>query len=153
VHLAADEERRRAEHAALHRFFGRRDQARLHLGVGHQRAEGLGVEAVGGQHAGQHGAVAQVARRAPQGVEDDVVETPEVGRASVLIGKKGLKLNGTPNFAAQRCRSPIIHLPLAGTLTGLALPAALNTPPSSIGRQTTCAPRSAATAGSRLKAM
>ena len=45
-----------------------------------------------------------------------------------------------------------IQRPLAGTVTGLALPVALNTPPSSIGRHTSVAPQSAASFGSWVQA-
>src|SRR6478752_5425582 len=45
-----------------------------------------------------------------------------------------------------------IQRPLAGTFTGLALPVALNTPPSSIGRQTSSAPVSATSPGSWVHA-
>src|ERR1017187_9849019 len=45
-----------------------------------------------------------------------------------------------------------IQRPLAGTLTGLLLPVALKTPPSSIGRQTISAPAAAAIFGSWVEA-
>ena len=72
--------------------------------------------------------------------------------ASVLTGKVGGIRNGIPNRAAQRCMSAIIHRPLAGTTIGLALPVALNTPPSRIGRQTICAPAAAAILGNWVHA-
>src|SRR5690349_14325978 len=48
--------------------------------------------------------------------------------------------------------SAFIQRPFAGTATGLALPVALNTPPSSIGRQSMRAPAAAATRGSCVHA-
>jgi len=54
--------------------------------------------------------------------------------------------------AIERAMSLPIQRPLAGTFTGLALPVALNTPPSSIGRQTITAPVSAAIFGSCVQA-
>src|ERR1019366_1385776 len=48
--------------------------------------------------------------------------------------------------------SSFIQRPLAGTVTGLALPVALKTPPSSIGRQTISAPAPAAICGSWVQA-
>jgi hypothetical protein len=45
-----------------------------------------------------------------------------------------------------------IQRPFAGTVTGLALPVALKTPPSSIGRQAIVAPVSAAICGRRVHA-
>ena len=68
-------------------------------------------------------------------------------KGKVLMGKCGLNAKGTPYRSAQRCMSWPIQRPLAGTVTGLALPVALNTPPSSIGRYTRCAPHSSANLG------
>ena len=48
--------------------------------------------------------------------------------------------------------SSFIQRPFAGTVTGLALPVALKTPPSSIGRQAIVAPVSAAIFGSCVQA-
>ncbi len=48
--------------------------------------------------------------------------------------------------------SSFIQRPFAGTVTGLALPVALKTPPSSIGRQTIVAPVSAAIFGNCVHA-
>ena len=48
--------------------------------------------------------------------------------------------------------SSFIQRPFAGTVTGLALPVALKTPPSSIGRQAIVAPVSAAICGRRVHA-
>src|SRR5436189_5090121 len=48
--------------------------------------------------------------------------------------------------------SSFIQRPFAGTVTGLALPVALKTPPSSIGRQLMVAPVSAAIFGSCVQA-
>src|ERR1019366_8508994 len=48
--------------------------------------------------------------------------------------------------------SSFIQRPFAGTVTGLLLPVALKTPPSSIGRQTISAPAAAAIFGSCVEA-
>src|SRR5512139_1034329 len=46
-HLVADEERRRAEHAARYSGLGVGDQPGLHFGVADQCEEGFGIEAGG----------------------------------------------------------------------------------------------------------
>ncbi len=86
-HRVADEEGRRAEHAARNRFLGVGDELGLHLGIGDERSERRRIEAGGGERRGEHVGIAEVLRCLPHRTLDHLEVALElVGPAQLHPG-------------------------------------------------------------------